>query len=177
MNRICIWMCIKRWATEFRSVCTSLAALLLISSGQIPGWKHWNRLITMEITMESTKIIKYQMISAQICTDQNWSATNHQESISTDIVSFNVRRCDGSLREMLGASEGTTKYAPKKDSWSPLLEFDFPISFVLTCVATKTILYYHWYIFVYICITYCVSAISPFQNLPSFSDLAQKERF
>ena len=61
-------------------------------------------------------------------------------------------------REILGASEGRTmKYTPKKDSWSPLIQFDLANFLVFIWVLTTTTV-----LFVYICITCCVSAMFNF---------------
>ena len=124
-----------------------------------------------------------------ICTDLYRSVlqiTPHQESIrkvqtlwqSGHICkSFNARRCDGSLEQGDPRSfRGPYNEVHTKKRLLVTSDTDLANFLVFIWVLTTTTV-----LFVYICITCCVSAMFPFEMhaflLPSFSDLAQKERF
>ena len=166
----------KRWATEFRSVCTSLAALLLISSGPWnPGsgifslWKSlWNLQISSDLYRSVLQITPHQESIRKVQT--LWQSGHICKS-------FNARRCDGSLEQGDPRSfRGPYNEVHTKKRLLVTSDTDLANFLVFIWVLTTTTV-----LFVYICITCCVSAMFPFEMhaflLPSFSDLAQKERF
>ena len=135
-------------------MCTSLAALLLISLGPWnPGsgiFSLWKSLWNLQISSDLYRSVL--QIAPQITRKVSGKYRHCDNQVTCARVSMQGDVMGRLNREILGASEGRTmKYTPKKDSWSPLIQFDLANFLVFIWVLTTTTICIYLYYLLCFC--------------------------